>query len=353
MKTSLLHFLTFILVFYITNGDAQKYFNIHNPMTLPDKSQEAVVKQRIGYTDITIDYHSPATKGREIWGGLVPYGKVWRAGANENTIFSITHDVMIEGKVLPAGTYGLHLLPEKDQWTFIFSKNHTSWGSYFYDDKEDALRITVKTEDAPESREWMSFDFLKRARGSTSITLSWADKRAVFELSLDINTIALDKIRKQLRSDAYWEWFSWCQAAAYCAEYEINTAEALQWIDRSITMRENFWNLDVKADLLRQSGDEKGALQAIERAIEVGTAVELERYARRFLGEKDYDRAIFLFSKSLAKNPNYWRAHLNKGKALEAKGAKKEALEAYKAALKNGPEGQKSNLQNIINSLKL
>src|SRR6266568_2643504 len=113
-------------------------------LNIPRVSQRGSVTQRIGLTDITIHYHRPMVGGREIWGKTVPYGKVWRAGANENTTITFSDDVTVEGKPLAAGTYGLHTIPDKDQWTIIFSKNSTSWGSFSYDEKEDALRVTVK-----------------------------------------------------------------------------------------------------------------------------------------------------------------------------------------------------------------
>ena len=326
-------------------------FNIHNPITLPDKSPASTITQAIGYTDINIQYHSPGARGRTVWGGLVPYGKVWRAGANENTKISFTHDVKIEGKDLAAGTYGLHLLPEEHQWTFIFSKNHTSWGSYFYDQQEDVLRVSVPVEAAPESRGWMNYDFHNRNRGETDIYLTWADKRAKFNLSVDINTISLEHIRLQLRSDAYWEWFSWCQAADYCVQYEINTEEAIEWIDRSIALRENFSNWDVKAKLLRQLGKEEEAQKAIDRAIEVGSDVYLERYGRRFLGAKDFKQAEFIFSKALEKNNKYWRAHFNRGNALVGMNKKVEARKAFEAALANAPDNAKAQVKRSLGSL--
>src|SRR5271167_1849886 len=126
-------------------ADAQfKNGNQATELNLPTLSQRALVIQRIGLTDITIVYHEPSVGGREIWGKTIPYGKVWRAGANENTTITFSDDVSIEGKPLPAGTYGLHTIPDKDQWTIIFSKNATSWGSFSYDEKEDALRVSVK-----------------------------------------------------------------------------------------------------------------------------------------------------------------------------------------------------------------
>lgn len=351
MKNLKLFLTFFAFLFLMIQGGAQ-HFNIHNPITLPDKSQQSIIVQRIGYTDITLNYHSPGVKGRTVWGEMVPYGKVWRVGANENTVFTITDDVEIEGQKLMAGSYGLHLLPEENQWTFIFSKNHTSWGSYFYQKDEDVLRVTVPVQNTVETREWLSFDFMNRDRGAVSIVLSWADKSAAFDLTLDIDKLALDNIRKQLRSDAYWEWFGWCQAADYCAEYKINTKEALEWIDRSIQLQENFSNWDVKAKLLNQLGEDEAAEKAIERAITVGSDVYLERYGRRLLNEKNYDRAVYVFGRAIKKNPTYWRAHFNKGNALKTLERKKEARKAFELALKYGPEDKKAQIQMGLESVR-
>jgi Protein of unknown function (DUF2911) len=117
-------------------------------LDLPLRSQSAEVTQRIGVTDITIKYSRPLVNNRKIWGGLVPYGKVWRTGANTNTTITFSDPVMIEGKPLDKGSYGLHTIPSADEWTIIFSKNSTSWGSFTYDEKEDALRVNVKPKAA-------------------------------------------------------------------------------------------------------------------------------------------------------------------------------------------------------------
>src|SRR3981081_2682787 len=137
---------------------------------MPGVSQRGTGSQRIGLTDITITYHRPAGGGREIWGKTVPYGKVWRAGANENTTISFSDDVSVEGKPLAAGTYGLHTIPDKDQWTIIFSKNSTSWGSFSYDEKEDALRVNVKPH-AAESVELLTYGFDDVKPDSATATL--------------------------------------------------------------------------------------------------------------------------------------------------------------------------------------
>ena len=141
-------------------------------LKLPTVSQRASTTQRIGLTDITINYCRPLVGGRKLWGAEVPYGKPWRAGANENTTISFTDDVSVEGKALPAGTYGLHMIPTADQWTVIFSKNSTSWGSFSYDEKEDALRVTTKAQPA-EMQEALLYTFDDVKPDSTTATLRW------------------------------------------------------------------------------------------------------------------------------------------------------------------------------------
>src|ERR1700720_1429369 len=141
-------------------------------LNLPRLSQRAQITQRVGLTDITIVYHAPLAGGRELFGKIVPYGQVWRAGANENTTISFTDNVTIEGQPLAAGTYGLHTIPNADQWTIIFSKNSTSWGSFSYDQKEDALRVTVKPRVA-EFEEALAYTFGELKPDSTAATLRW------------------------------------------------------------------------------------------------------------------------------------------------------------------------------------
>src|SRR3954454_22868696 len=141
-------------------------------LNLPDVSQMAVVKQRVGLTDIKVTYHRPLVNGRKIWGGLVPLGEVWRAGANENTVVDFGDAVSIEGQPLPKGTYGLHMIPTPDTWTVIFSKMSTAWGSYSYDQKEDALRVTVKPR-ASEMEEALEYESEDLKADSATMTMKW------------------------------------------------------------------------------------------------------------------------------------------------------------------------------------
>src|ERR1700744_6321622 len=153
-------------------------------LKLPTISQRAIVTQRIGLTDITVNLCRPLAGGRELFGKTFPYGQVWRAGANETTVITFTDDVSVEGKPLPAGTYGLHMIPAADQWTVIFSKNSTSWGSFTYDEKEEALSYT--------------FEDLKP--DSTAVTMHWAKVEVPFHVSADVNKIVLQSIKNQIRS---------------------------------------------------------------------------------------------------------------------------------------------------------
>src|ERR1700756_3377991 len=155
-----------------------------NDLNLPDVSQPAEVKQRVALTDITVKYHRPLLNGRKIWGGLVPYGKVWRAGANENTTIEFSDPVSVEGQALAKGIYGLHMIPNPDSWTVIFSKTNTGWGSYSYKQDEDALRVNVKPRALAEVKEALEFDFEDLKPDSTAVTLKWEKLGVPFTVSI-------------------------------------------------------------------------------------------------------------------------------------------------------------------------
>src|SRR5215471_15197809 len=168
-------------------------------LKLPDVSQAAEVKQRIALTDITVNYHRPLVNGRKIWGGLVPYGKVWRTGANENTTIEFSDAVSVEGKPLAKGIYGLHMIPNPDSWTVIFSKTNTAWGSYSYKQDEDALRVNVKAKPLAEQKEALEFDFENLKPTSTAVTMKWEKLGVPFTVSVNDADQTLQNIRAQLK----------------------------------------------------------------------------------------------------------------------------------------------------------
>jgi hypothetical protein len=154
-------------------------------LDLPLASQRAAVSQRLGLTTISIVYHRPLTRGRKVWGDLVPLGQVWRAGANENTVITFTDPVAVEGQPLAKGSYGLHMIPNEGSWTVIFSKNSTSWGSFTYDEKEDALRVNVKPA-ATDTHDALTYDFDELAPDSAVVTMRWEKVAVPFKVAVDV-----------------------------------------------------------------------------------------------------------------------------------------------------------------------
>src|SRR5579872_1868466 len=202
-------------------------------LNLPRASQHAQVTQRIGITDITVNYHRPLANGRQIWGKVVPYGQVWRAGANENTTITFSDPVTIEGQPLDKGTYGLHMIPGENQWTVIFSKNSTSWGAFTYKQDEDALRVTVKPQ-AAEVHDALTYDFDDVKADSTVVTMRWEKVAVPFKVEVKVNDIVTAAIHRQLHGLNQYYWEGWDDAAGYFLANKINLDEALQDEDQSI-----------------------------------------------------------------------------------------------------------------------
>src|SRR5262245_10024706 len=193
-------------------------------LKLPDVSQAAEVKQRIALTDIKVNYHRPLVNSRKIWGGLVPYGKVWRTGANENTTIEFSDAVSVEGKPLAKGIYGLHMIPNPDSWTVIFSKTNTAWGSYSYDQKDDALRGDVKPKPLAEN-EALEFEFENLKPTSTAVTMKWEKLGVPFTVSVNDADQTLQNIRAQMKGAGQFAWQAPDQAAQFCLTRKINLDE--------------------------------------------------------------------------------------------------------------------------------
>src|ERR1022692_1466219 len=235
-------------------------------LDLPRQSQHAVITQRIGLTDITVNYHRPLVNSRQIWGKVVPYGEVWRAGANENTTVTFTDPVTIDGQPLDKGTYGLHMIPGENQWTVIFSKMSTAWGSFSYKQDEDALRVTVKPQTA-EFHEALTYDFDDVKPDSTEVTLRW-DKVAVpFKVEVKVNDIVQASIHTQIRGLNQYYWESWDDVASYFLASKTNLDEALKDEDQSIQTEERFDNLMNKSSILEAMGRKDDATTARNKAL--------------------------------------------------------------------------------------
>ena len=237
-------------------------------LTLPRVSQKASVMQTVGLTDVTVQYCRPGVKGRVIWGELVPYDKVWRTGANEATTFSFSTPVKINGQALPAGIYSFHTIPGKTSWTLIFNKKAEQWGSYDYDASMDALRIQV-TPVAGPNQEWMAFSFSDVSTDSATVELAWEKLRVPFKIEADTKTQAMASINKALSGEVK-DWEDPYSAASYAVNANLGNADALKWIDQSISLKETYWNLRLKASILEKDGKRKEAIALAEKAVQIG-----------------------------------------------------------------------------------
>src|SRR5216117_1604172 len=263
-------------------------------LNIPRLSQRGTVSQRIGLTDITITYHRPEVGGREIWGKTVPLGKVWRAGANENTTITLSDDVSIEGKPLVAETYGLHTIPDKDQWTIIFSKNATSWGSFSYDEKEDALRVSVKPH-AAEAFEALTYTFDDVKPESAVATLRWEKLAVPFQIGVDVKAVVLRSIKNQLRNTGGFTWAGFDEAAQWCLDNNYNLEEALKWENTSIQNEDRFENWEAKSRILTAMGKKEDADKALATALDKANAIQLYVYARGLQRNGNTKRAFELY----------------------------------------------------------
>lgn len=324
-------------------------------LTTPRSSPYASVTQRIGLTDITITYHRPGTKDREIWGTLVPYNAVWRAGANENTTISFTHDVTVEGTKIPAGTYGLHMLPTESAWTVIFSKNYTSWGSFSYDEKEDAARITVAPVTG-SNQAWLEYSFEDITANSAVVQLRWEKLVVPFKIEVDVNAIVLQNIRNELRGLPGFTWQGWMQAANYCLQNNVNLDEGIQWADHSIGMNKNVNNMGVKAQLLLKKGDNEGAKKVMAEAWEfaktTGQENDINSVGYMYLQSKQVKEALEVFKYNVKKYPDAWNVYDSLGEGYAVNNQNDLAIKNYRIALSKAPDNQKGRIEGILKTLE-
>jgi tetratricopeptide (TPR) repeat protein len=321
-------------------------------LTVPQLSQKASVTQTIGLTDISIDYHRPLVKGRKIWGELVPYNEVWRAGANENTTISFSDNVKINGMDLPAGKYGLHMIPTENEWTIIFSKDNAAWGSFFYNAEHDALRIKVKPQTA-DFAEALTYSFTDPTANSVEVNLHWEKLNVSFKVDVDVKKVVLASIRKELTGLAGFYWQPFNQAAAYCLQNDINLDEGMKWADKSISISKTFSNLRVKAGLLNKLGKTEEASKLIDDAWKVATENEINLLGYQYLNVQKYDKAIETFKMNIEKHPDSWNVYDSLAEAYAKSGNKELALKNYEKALKmTDDQVQKDRISKTIQSLQ-
>ena len=337
-------------------------------LDLPRGSQHATVSQTVGISKIYISYSRPSVNGREIWGKLVPYGmnnlgfgtateSPWRAGANENTIIKFTDDVTVEGQALAAGKYGLHLIiKENGGATVIFSKNHTSWGSFFYDPAEDALRVDVQTKANPHV-EQLTFDFMDVTANSATAVLNWEKKQIPFKIEIKVPDIVLADIRNKMKDQPGFARQTWEQAASYAMNNGGDLNEALGWIDSAISgqffSQQNFNNTNIKAGILNKLGRQEEALASYEAYLPKATLLEVHQIGRQYISFGMKDKALEVFKMNAEKHKDTWPVHYGMARGYSAKGDYAKALEHLRMALGNAPNpASKGRVQANIEKLE-
>jgi hypothetical protein len=320
-------------------------------LTLPEASQAATVSQRIGLTDITVTYHRPAVRKRAIWGEVVPYGQVWRAGANENTVVSFSTPVTVGGQTLQAGDYGLHMIPAKGEWTVIFSRDASAWGSFFYDQAKDAVRLaTTPAESAHQ--EHLAYTFETPTPEGVVLTLRWEKLAVPITVAVDTPTVVTDSFERELRGLAGFFWQPHVQAAQWTAQHGRDDTRALAWADKALTMNRNYQTLAVKARVLEKQGAAADAAALRDEAVKVATEADMNTYGYELLGAGRTDEAVAVFRKNVADYPKSWNTYDSLGEALAVKGDKAAAIEQYRKAHDLvGDDVNKKRIQGILTTL--
>ncbi len=326
-------------------------------------NRRASISETIGVTDVAIDYNRPHVKGRDgkIWGQLIPAGYVdqgfgtskaapWRAGANENTTIQFSTDVTIEGKPLPAGKYGFFVAYGPDQCTLIFSRNSTSWGSFFYDPSEDVLRVNVKPVALDNKVEWLKYEFTNETDTTATVALEWEKLMIPFTVGVDYVNTQLASFRRELRSERGFTWEAWNEAAAWCVAHNTDFDEALVWAnnatDPNFGGTKTFTSWSTKAQVLRKLGRDSEADSIMKAAQPLASMAELHQYGRQLLAQKKVKEAVEVFTANYKKYPREVMTNIGLARAYSAAGD-------YKTALKYVTDAQAFSPPNGANNANL
>ena len=344
-------------------------------------NQKSSVTQYMGLASVTVNYSSPnvhapdgTDRAGHIWGELVPYGlsnlafglsteehpSPWRAGANENTTISFSHDMKIEGKDIKAGTYGLHMIPGKETWTIILSNNANAWGSFFYDEKDDALRFTV-TPKSSAYNEWLTYEFSDRELSSCSMELKWENLTIPVHIEVpDITELYYQKIKGELEGTPIgFNYLGWVDGANYLAQNKYKLDEALKWADNALAGQfyssTNFITMSTKANVLNAMGKTAEAEEMMKKAVNdpTATAMDVHFYARGLQAQNKNKEALEIFLINYKNHPDQVVTSLGLARGYSANGDYKNAIKYAKVALTMNPDPQmKKTLEDGIKKLE-
>ena len=358
--------VAFLFMYTIVPASAQM-------LRLPDGNVNYKCKtgRLLGATNIDITWNAPGVKGREgkIWGTDIAWfgfkvlgfgsstASPWRAGSDECTNISFSTDVMINGRALAAGKYAFFIAVYPDSCTLIFNKNINEWGSYFYNSQLDVMRVTAyQQKDMKESKERLDYNFSKQTNNAVEVALEWERWRIPFTVQVDLTATTLAYIRAQMSGAAGFDPPSLESAATWCLQNNVNTEEALAWInsavDPSLGGANNFKNLSVKAGLLNKLNKKEEADKMMKSALEKATVNELHSYGRQLLGENKVAEAMEVFEMNYKKFNGVWPTSAGLMRGYAAKGDFKKALEYGNKALVDAPSPEiKKIIQAAVDTL--
>ena len=338
-------------------------------------NQRATVTQQIGPATVSVEYSSPRVtlKGNNrrghIWGDLVPYGMSklsptctqcpWRAGANENTVFTTSHEVTVQGQKLPAGKYGVHMIPGKTDWTVIFSHAHQSWGSFSYDPKEDALRVQTKSA-KNEYREWLTYEFTTREPTSATLALEWEDLKVPVTIAVEnAPAVYAAQMKQELRGPTGFDWHALQNGANYMVAQKVELPEALRLahiiVDSDKADVQTVGTLMTLAEAQQANGQSDDAAKTKDAALKVPSAKPLEIHivGRQLLTAGKKEEAMKVFEFNAQRFPDQWPVHVGLMRGYAAMGDTKKAIEEGKLAQKQVPDDlNKKSLEGMLKQLQ-
>jgi len=342
---------TFALLFLLvlpTFLHAQNY-----TLDLPEASPHATVSQAIGLTTLSVDYHRPGVNGRVIWGGLEPYDSVWRAGANDNTVFASSSAFTVGGKTLSAGRYALFMIPRKaGNWTVILSRQSNAWGAFSYNEAEDAARFDVMPKTVPLT-ERLRYDFGDPGPDAVTLSMRWDKVEVSFPIAVHTNAIVIDSLRVQLRHYPRFYGQAWVEAATWVLAntQEVKLAEA--WADTAIIRAPTFASYNVKGWALDRQGKTAEADSLRQAHLGIATEAEMNAYGYQLVGLKKNQEALAIFIRNTKEHPDSWNTWDSLGEMYATLGDTKKAVANYQKALAmtNDPT-QKTRINGILAGLK-
>jgi len=340
------------------------FFVNAQPVTIPrTPSPAASVSQTIGISTVTVNYSRPAVKGRVVWGNLVPYGwnaqgfgngnsAPWRAGANENTTIKFSHDAKVEGKPVPKGEYGLFFVINADNsGEVILSKDNRSWGSFFYEPKQDQLRSKIQLRDGAFT-EMLTYDFINSAKNSSELVLSWEKKQFPVKIEFAVDDIVMANAAEELKGPTGFNWQGFASAANYAVQNNTNYEQALKWIDQAIAQNNSFATLSVKSNILKAMNKNDESDKLMKEALAIANEGELNVYGYQLMGNGEMDKAIQIFKLNTERFPKSANAFDSLGEAYATKGDKQNAITNFKKSLSmNPPPNVKANSEKFLKQL--